>query len=115
MKSVISISVLILFLIVPFTASAESWVLWTKTEIIDKDLKSGLHWELIDAYEKHENCSQAQMRVWSGEKERFEDPSSKGVEKITAVPPSLLIAKLKAGGMITKNLYCLPGTLDPRK
>lgn len=112
---------LVLCLVIPFQSSAESWVLWQKTELVEianRDVKTNLDWEIVSAYEKYGPCEQAQVRVWKSINKRAQDDKLKyhhTIEKVDSVSPSLVMTTYNSGSFLSQNLYCLPGTLDPRK
>ena len=107
-----------------FISSAASfecaWVLWTKKEYIEKGLKQTTFWEIINAFPDHDQCFQAKKRIWQVKKNQaLEDKKKYGtISKIDEVPYELIITSFKDPNdimSISENIYCLPGTLDPRE
>jgi len=105
----------------PSTARSEcAWVLWAKREYIKTDMKQNIYWEIINAYPDHNQCLQAKKRIWQVIKnEALEDKKKYGtISEIKEVPDELIIMNFKDPKEImskSENLYCLPGTLDPRE
>lgn len=102
------------------TASSESaWVLWTKKEYIEMNMKQSIFWEIINAYPDHKQCLQAKRRIWQVEKNQaLEDKKLGTISEIKEVPDELIITNFKNPKeilSISTTLYCLPGTLDPRE
>ncbi len=99
-------------------ALAESWVLWSKLELLGAppNVNSAPDWEIIGAYPDHNQCLQAQKRIWQLYKDQAVDDKNKygQILEIKEVPGEIIIEKFKDMSGI-RTLYCLPGTLDPRE
>jgi hypothetical protein len=106
---------------VPSTSKGEcAWVLWTKKEYIKTDMRQNIYWEIINAYPDHNQCMQAKKRIWQVERNRaLEDKKKYGtISEIKEVPDEVIITNFKDAKeilSISENIYCLPGTLDPRE
>lgn len=100
-------------------AFAESWVLWKKYDSFDMAFKVNRTWEIISAISDHNSCMLAQKRVWQVMKTQADEIKKHGTtSKIKEVPYNLIIITFKNPKyirMISQELYCLPGTLDPRE
>jgi len=119
---IISVLCVIAFisLFISSIARAESWVLWTKKEIMETTIKNNTFWEIINAYPDHSQCLQAKKRIWQViRNQALEDKNKYGtISEIKEVPDELIITNFKDPKeimSISQTLYCLPGTLDPRK
>ena len=105
----------------PSTGKSEcAWVLWTKKEYIKTDMRQNIYWEIINAYPDHNQCMQAKKRIWQVERNRaLEDKKKYGtISEIKEVPDEVIITNFKDAKeilSISENIYCLPGTLDPRE
>jgi hypothetical protein len=103
------------------TAMSEcAWVLWTKKELFKKTMEQNVYWKLINAYPDYDKCFQEKTRIWQIIRNRaLEDKKNSGtISEIREVPDELVITRFKDPKSIlsvSEELYCLPGTLDPRE
>lgn len=121
---IISVLCVIAFisLFISSIARAESWVLWLKFELAGAppNVRSETSWEIIGAYSDHNQCLQAQKKVWQVIRNHaVEDKEKYGaISEIKEVPYELIIIIFKDPKEImssSQTLYCLPGALDPRE
>jgi hypothetical protein len=101
-------------------ALSDSWVLWEKKEFLETSMKQNIFWNIIDAYPDYKQCLQAMKRLWQSEKNQAIQDKIKynTISEIQEVPYKLIITTFKEPkeiNSISENLYCLPGTLDPRE
>lgn len=124
MKKLLLLPLSLFFLLVVYVSlpHAESgWVLWKKAEVIKKELKQNIYWEIVNAYPNYNNCSDAKKRIWQTLKqEAIEEKKDKyrNISEVKEVPYELIIKSFKDDSSFmswSENLYCLPGTLDPRE
>lgn len=109
------------FLVISSAAFAdEAWVLWTKNSQIFyheevKNFTSEEHWKLNQAYTSNAGCEDARIRLWKVYVKEVEPKRHPGIDKVDKVYPSLVITNFKGSlDAESKELYCLPATIDPR-
>ena len=111
---------IVMILLISSTARCESWVLWTKTEYIKTNMQSSVFWEIINAFPDHNQCLQVKKKVWQVKHNQAMEDKKKyeTIDEIKEVANELIITNFKDHKdihSISVNLYCLPGTLDPRE
>lgn len=122
-KKLMLVSCLIVTMNVFISSIARSecaWVLWTKKEYIKENMEQNVYWKINNAYPDYNQCLQAKKRVWQTiRNQALEDKKKFGtISEIKEVPDELVIINFKDPKSIlsvSEELYCLPGTLDPRE
>ena len=84
------------------------------------DLTHNTFWEIVGAYPDYNPCIEAKGRVWKGRYDEAMEDKKKysAIAEVKFVPNELIITSYKDPKEIHSvsiNLYCLPGTLDPRE
>jgi hypothetical protein len=120
-KLVLALGVMAAVLCISSRSSAEcGWVLWEKTEVIETNVNHNVFWKIQNAYSNYDQCLQAKKRVWQVIKDQAieEKKQMSTISEIKEVPNELVIKTYKDNKNIlswSDELYCLPGTLDPRE
>jgi hypothetical protein len=103
----------------PSIARSEGWVSWTKTDYLKTGGSENTHWEINGAHPKYEKCEELNAKLWKVYKKEADDSKDRGsIERVKVVPNVLVIQWIKDPKDImgiTKTVYCLPGTIDPRE
>lgn len=102
-------------LLISFDSFAqESWVLWKKSELTEREGKYSTAWSIIEAFSNFDACLTAQKSVFSV---LAESAMKDELVKTSFVSPRLVSRQYKNEKNIlshSEELFCLPGCLDPR-